>query len=199
MASTVALTPREAEALCASNYPCPPGYCVPVGWMLSVGGVPVPPVPLGVARRMAITNHYYFELTPEQRRNPRWHPDYFPTWEAFFVDRRERALASPRATLKYSPRVLSRGSITATPTTTAMTAAARTTTTVASITGVGRSMTESLQHSETSSADCYLIWPCILIFSSFMYLNFQFQFGRLLLNLAMYLNFHSRFLGFRVK
>ena len=37
--------------------------------MLSAGGVPVPPVPLGVARRMAITNHYYFELTPEQRRN----------------------------------------------------------------------------------------------------------------------------------
>src|SRR3954467_11089614 len=60
-----------------------------------------------------------------------------------------------------------------------MTAAASTTTTVASITGVGRSMTESLQHSETSSADCYLIWPCILIFSYFMYLNFQFQFGRL--------------------
>ena len=93
MTSTVALTPREAEALCASNYPCPPGYCVPVGWILSAGGVPVPPVPLGVARRMAITNHYYFELTPEQRRNPRWHPNYFPTWEAFFVDRRERALA----------------------------------------------------------------------------------------------------------
>src|SRR3954469_23612078 len=83
MASTIALTPKEAEALCASNYPCPSGYCVPVGWMLSTGGVPVPPVPLGVARRMAITNHYYFELTLEQRRNPRWHPDYFPTWEAF--------------------------------------------------------------------------------------------------------------------
>src|SRR3954463_4826915 len=93
MASTVALTPREAEALCASNYPFPPGYCVPVGWMLSARGVPVPPVPLGVERRMAITNHYYFELTPEQRRNPRWHPDYFPTWEAFFGDQRERALA----------------------------------------------------------------------------------------------------------
>src|SRR3954470_23224736 len=180
--------------------------------MLSVGGVPVPPVPLGVARRMAITNHYYFDLTLEQRRNPRWHPDYFPTWEAFFMDRRERALARHEedgppppnfneagrrlwwrgrtlhsvmaydtaadsnpvcATLKSIPRVLSlQGSITATPTTTAMTAAASTTTTVASITGVGRSMTESLQHSETSSADCYLIWPCILIFSSFIYLNF---------------------------
>ncbi|KAK1606250.1 hypothetical protein QYE76_029923 [Lolium multiflorum] len=85
--------PREAEALCASNYPCPPGYRVPTGWLLSVGGVPVPPVPLGVAREMAITNHYYFELTPEQRRNPQWHPDYSPTWESFFINRRERALA----------------------------------------------------------------------------------------------------------
>ncbi|KAK1695137.1 hypothetical protein QYE76_011834 [Lolium multiflorum] len=84
--------PREAEALCASNYPCPPGYRVPTGWLLSVGGV-VPPVPLGVAREMAITNHYYFELTPEQRRNPQWHPDYSPTWESFFINRRERALA----------------------------------------------------------------------------------------------------------
>ena len=93
MASIVSLTTREAEALCASNYPCPPGYRVPTGWMLSAGGVPVPPVPLGVERRMAITNHYYLELTPEQRRNPNWHPDYFPTWEAFFINRRERALA----------------------------------------------------------------------------------------------------------
>ena len=92
MAST-ALTPREAEALCASNYPCPPGYHVPAGWMLSAGGVPVPPVPQGVARRMAITNHYYHELTPEQRRNPNWHPDYFPTWTAFFINRRQSALA----------------------------------------------------------------------------------------------------------
>jgi len=93
MASTVPLTPREAEALCASNYPCPPGYRVPAGWMLSAGGVPVPPVPLGVARQTAITNHYYLELTPEQRRDPRWNPDYRPTWDAFFINRRERALA----------------------------------------------------------------------------------------------------------
>ena len=42
---------------------------------------------------MAITNHYYFELTPEQRRNPQWHPDYSPTWDSFFINRRESALA----------------------------------------------------------------------------------------------------------
>ena len=65
MASIISLTPQEAEALGASNYPCPPGYRVPTGWMLSVGGVPVSPVPLGVARQMAIMNHYYFKFTPE--------------------------------------------------------------------------------------------------------------------------------------
>jgi hypothetical protein len=93
MASIVSLTPQEAEALCASNYPYPPGYRVPTGSMLSVGGVPVPPVTLGVVHQMAITNHYYFELTPEQRRNPQWHPDYSLTWDAFFINRRESTLA----------------------------------------------------------------------------------------------------------
>ncbi|KAK1609987.1 hypothetical protein QYE76_033660 [Lolium multiflorum] len=82
----------EAEALCASNY-LPARYRVPTGWLLSVGGVPVPPIPVGVPREMAITNHYYFELTPEQRRNPQWHPDYSPTWDSFFINRRERAVA----------------------------------------------------------------------------------------------------------
>ena len=55
--------------------------------------MPVPPVPQGLARRAAITNHYYLELTPEQRMHPRWDPDYRPTWDAFFINRRERVLA----------------------------------------------------------------------------------------------------------
>ena len=79
MASTVpTLTYPEAEALCASNYPCPPSYSDPAGWRLSAGGVPVPHVPQGVARRVSITIHYYHELTPEQRMDPRWHPDKPP-------------------------------------------------------------------------------------------------------------------------
>ena len=64
------LTLEETEALCASNYPCPPGYRPPTGWMLSAGGVPVPPVPQGSARQAAITNHFYHELMPEQRMDP---------------------------------------------------------------------------------------------------------------------------------
>jgi hypothetical protein len=38
-------------------------------------------------------NHYYLDLTPEQRMNPRWHPDNQQTWDAFFINRCERALA----------------------------------------------------------------------------------------------------------
>ena len=87
------LTYAEAEALRGSNYPCPPGYRCPPGWTLSVGGVPVAPVAEGAARRSAITHHYYAELTPEQRMHTGWHPDNNRTWDAFFINRRERELA----------------------------------------------------------------------------------------------------------
>ena len=44
MASIIpTLTYQEVDALCASNYPCPPGYSVPASWMISAGGMPVPP------------------------------------------------------------------------------------------------------------------------------------------------------------
>jgi hypothetical protein len=42
---------------------------------LSAGGVPVPPLPQGADRRLAITNHYYSELTPKQRMDANWDPD----------------------------------------------------------------------------------------------------------------------------
>src|SRR3954465_4036745 len=84
------LTLKETEVLCASNYPCPPGYRPPAGCMLSTRGVPVPPVPQGSARQAAITNHFYHELTPEQRMDPQWDPDNYDTWNAFFANRRER-------------------------------------------------------------------------------------------------------------
>lgn len=89
----LALTHAEAEALRASNYPCPPGYLCPPGWRLSAGGVPVSPGPQGTARRAAITHHYYVELTPEQRMDPRWDLDNTATWDAFFFNRWERELA----------------------------------------------------------------------------------------------------------
>jgi hypothetical protein len=90
MSSSKLLTYAEAEALCASHYPCPPGYWCPLGWRLSAGGVPVPPLPPGAARRLSITNHYYGELTPEQRMDANWDPDNAATWNAFFANRRDR-------------------------------------------------------------------------------------------------------------
>ena len=40
----------------------------------------------------AITNHYFLELTPEQRMDPRWDPDYRPTWDAFFINRDRKSV-----------------------------------------------------------------------------------------------------------
>jgi hypothetical protein len=36
---------------------------------------------------LAITNHYYGELTPEQRMDANWDPDNAATWNAFFANR----------------------------------------------------------------------------------------------------------------
>ena len=59
MASTAStLTYQQVEELCPRTT-----YRVPAGWSRSAGGVPVPPVPQGTARRAAITNHYYLDLT----------------------------------------------------------------------------------------------------------------------------------------
>ena len=69
------LTLEETQALWASNYPCPPGYRPAAGWMLSAGGVPVPPMPQGSARQAAITNHFYHELS----RSSGWIPSGIPT------------------------------------------------------------------------------------------------------------------------
>ena len=83
------------------------------------------------------------------------------------------AITPACATLTSSPGVLiHRGSSrerrpTLTATTATMVAVTSTTTSM-NIIGLGRSMTKSLQHSKTSSADCDLIWPCILIFSCAM-------------------------------
>ncbi|KAK1605546.1 hypothetical protein QYE76_029219 [Lolium multiflorum] len=83
---------REAEAL-RLELPLPARLPHPDRLVAERRRRTVPPIPLGVPREMAITNHYYFDLTPEQRRNPQWHPDYIPTWDSFFINRCERAVA----------------------------------------------------------------------------------------------------------
>ena len=44
----------EALLLAQEGYPCPPDTRPPHGWVLSAGGVPVPPVPLVGSRRFRL-------------------------------------------------------------------------------------------------------------------------------------------------
>lgn len=93
MASTKpALTNSQATALRNSNYPCPPGYLCPPGWSVSVGGVPVAPVPQGADRRVAITHSFFYQLTEQQRTAPYWDPNNTTTWDLFFTERRHSEL-----------------------------------------------------------------------------------------------------------
>jgi hypothetical protein len=66
----------------------------PPDWRLSAEGAPVHLDPQGAARHVAITHHYYAELTHEQRMDRHWDPDTNETWNAFFANRRETELAS---------------------------------------------------------------------------------------------------------
>jgi hypothetical protein len=65
----------EARLLYEAKYMAPPDFRCPVTWRLSVGGIPIPPVPHGAARQAAIHRHYYEVLTPEERNDPLSDPD----------------------------------------------------------------------------------------------------------------------------
>ncbi|KAM0861583.1 hypothetical protein ACQ4PT_045803 [Festuca glaucescens] len=84
----------EARALWNVHYPIPPDMRCPGGWVLSRGGLPVPPVPTRSARAVAIYDHFWGQLTPEERNDPRWSPDNNHAWTAFFEGEREDRLAA---------------------------------------------------------------------------------------------------------
>ena len=60
----------EARLLYEAEYPAPPDMRVPGAWRLSAGGIPVPPVPEGAARRAEIAR-LRSSLPLEQRNEPR--------------------------------------------------------------------------------------------------------------------------------
>ncbi|XBI84546.1 hypothetical protein VPH35_092837 [Triticum aestivum] len=66
---------------------------VPGAWRLSAGGVPVPPVPEGAARRAEIARIRSLP-TEEQRNEPRYAPDSETLWTLYFERRREEQIAS---------------------------------------------------------------------------------------------------------
>ena len=62
-------------------------------WRLSAGGVPVPPVPEGAARRAEIAR-IRSALTEAQRNEPRYAADRHTPWTMYFKRRREDQTAS---------------------------------------------------------------------------------------------------------
>ena len=62
------LLKEQTEALRDNGYPVPPDMRVCHGFVIGVNSVPVP---AGEPRRYT---HYWRDLTPEQRQDPRWDP-----------------------------------------------------------------------------------------------------------------------------
>ena len=63
---------------------------VPGAWRISAGGVPVPPVPTGAARRVEIA-HIRASLSRAARDGPWYVPDS-PIWEPYFRRRHAEQL-----------------------------------------------------------------------------------------------------------
>ena len=71
------LLKEQSEALHDNGYPVPPDMRVGHGYAISVRGIPVPR-PLTRSKRdfhVAQIAHYWRELTPEMRDDPRWNPE----------------------------------------------------------------------------------------------------------------------------
>ena len=84
----------EACALWTAGYPVPPDMRCPSGWVLSAGCLPAPPVPTGLVHQAAIYDHYWGEMTPEERNDPRWDPANHYGWSLFFQRQREDRIAA---------------------------------------------------------------------------------------------------------
>jgi hypothetical protein len=66
----------EGRLLYMAGYPAPPDFRAPGGWRLSVGGVPIPPPPVGDALDTTIDD-VIVTLSDEQRAEPRFFPDNY--------------------------------------------------------------------------------------------------------------------------
>src|ERR1041385_7479331 len=89
------LSQMEALLLAQAGYPCPPDTRPPHTWVLSAGGVPVPPVPLvGTSAFRREVDAVRSTMTAEERADPDNAPNNTPAWEAYFTSRRAQAVAS---------------------------------------------------------------------------------------------------------
>ena len=78
----------EARLLYEVEYLAPPDMRVPGAWRLSAGGVLVPSVPEGAARRAKIAR-IRSSLTEEQRNEPRYAANSETLWTMYFERRRQ--------------------------------------------------------------------------------------------------------------
>jgi hypothetical protein len=83
----------EGRLLYMAGYPAPPDFRAPGGWRLSAGGVPIPLSPVGAALDVAI-DEVLETMSDERRAEPRFYPDNYQAWTAFFRRRYERELAA---------------------------------------------------------------------------------------------------------
>lgn len=83
----------EARLLYEAEYPTPPDMWVPGAWRLSAGGVLVPPVPEGAARRAEIVC-IRSSMTEEQQNEPRYAADSHHLWTSYFQRRNEEQIAT---------------------------------------------------------------------------------------------------------
>ena len=83
----------EGRLLHAVGYPALLDFRAPGGWRLSVGGVPIPPPPVGRAALEAEIDAVLVTLSDEQRAEERFWPDNYEAWTQFFRQRYERELA----------------------------------------------------------------------------------------------------------
>ena len=80
----------EARLLYEAEDPVPPDMRVPGAWRISMGGVPVPPVPTDAARRAEIAR-IRSNLPRAAREGPRYVPDS-PLWDPYFRRRHAQQL-----------------------------------------------------------------------------------------------------------
>ena len=89
------LLQMEAILLAQVGYPCPPDTRPPHDWVLSVGGVPVPPAPR--VATPAFTREVEAaraQMSPEERANPVNTANNTAAWDDYFQLRRAEAIAS---------------------------------------------------------------------------------------------------------
>ncbi|KAK1604256.1 hypothetical protein QYE76_027929 [Lolium multiflorum] len=84
----------EGRLLHAAGYPAPSDFHALGGWRLSVGGVPIPPLPIGRAALEAVIDAVLVTLSDEQRAELRFYTDNYEAWKDFFRQRYERELAA---------------------------------------------------------------------------------------------------------